>query len=217
MNSKTIRLLLWAGGLGAAIYFAGDMLCYGGWGSGQVSFAERMSRVALWRLHLCSISAPVGTGLYVLGVFGLWFCCRRASPRLAALMVASLYADFLFGGLWHGMGGPLGFAIQRCGLDSSAVEEIRKLIGILRNVCGYSGIIGFGIWIFLTLKKQVGVPRWTVFFCPLITLWLRGLMVYVPAPVGLPLSGGWGNISFLVWFAVLALTSKDVSKEGGTA
>jgi hypothetical protein len=30
MNPRRTRLLLWAGGLGAAIYFAGDMLCYGG-------------------------------------------------------------------------------------------------------------------------------------------------------------------------------------------
>jgi len=115
------------------------------------------------------------------------------------------------------MGGPLGFAIQRCGLDSSAVEEIRKLIGILRNVCGYSGIIGFGIWIFMTLKKNCGVPRWTVFFCPLITLWLRGLMVHVPAPVGLPLSGGWGNISLMIWFAVLAITYREAFVKGGSA
>jgi hypothetical protein len=45
-------------------------------------------------------------------------------------MLVSLYADFLFGGLWHGMGGPLGFAIQHCGLNNGAVEEIRKLMVI---------------------------------------------------------------------------------------
>jgi hypothetical protein len=128
-------------------------------------------------------------------------------------MVAGLFIDFLFGGLWHGTGGPWGFAIQHCGLNSGAVDEIRKLVGILMNVCVYSGIVGFGIWIFLTLKKKCGVPRWPVFFCPLITLWLRALMVHVPAPVGLPLAGGWGNISFMIWFAVLALTYKDWGSE----
>lgn len=107
------------------------------------------------------------------------------------------------------MGGPLGIAIQYCGLDSGAIGEIRKLMGISRNVCGYSGIIGYGIWIFLTLKKKSGLPRWAIIFCPLITLWLRALMVHVPAPIGLPLAGGWGNISHMVWFAVLALTYKD--------
>jgi hypothetical protein len=216
MNSRKIRLLLWTGCMGAAIYFAGDMLCYGGWGSGQVSFAERMARVALWRLHLCSVTAPAGTGFYLLGALGLWFCCRRAAPRLAALMGGSLCIDFLFGGLWHGMGGPLGFAIQHCGPSNGAVGEIRELMAISRNVCGYSGIIGFGIWIFLTLKKKTGQPGWTVLLCPLITLWLQSLMVHLPAPVGLPLAGGWGNISHMIWFAVLALTYKDLSKEGGS-
>lgn len=133
MNSAKVRLLLWAGCIGAAIYFAGDMLCYGGWGSGQVSLAERMARVALWRLHLCSVTAPVGTGFYLLGVLGLWFCCRRAAPRLAALMGVSLCTDFLFGGLWHGMGGPLGFAIQHCGPGSGTVGEIRELMAISRK------------------------------------------------------------------------------------
>jgi hypothetical protein len=115
------------------------------------------------------------------------------------------------------MGGPWGFAIQHCGLNSAAVGEIRKLIGILMNVCGYSGIVGFGMWMFLTLRKKCGVPLWTIVFCPLITLWLRGLMVHVPAPVGLPLAGGWGNISHMIWFAVLVLTYKEASIEGGSA
>jgi hypothetical protein len=102
-------------------------------------------------------------------------------------------------------------------LNSTAVSEIRKLIGISMNVCGYSGLVGFGIWIFLTLRKKCGVARWTIVFCPLITLWLRGLMVHVPAPVGLPLAGGWGNISHMIWFAVLALLYRNSSINGGSA
>jgi hypothetical protein len=38
-------------------------------------------------------------------------------------------------------------------------------------------------------------------------------MIHLPAPVGLPLAGGWGNISHMIWFAVLALTYKDWGSE----
>ena len=203
------RSLLWLGCLGAALYFAGDMLCYGGWGPGHFSPAERMVSVALWRLHLESMTEPVGTGLYLLGVVGLWHSCRRAAPRIAMVMLVALSAQSLFGGLWHGSGGPLGFAIQSCGIDSAAVVEIRKMMGMASQVCAVTGLPGFAIWIVLALRRTAGVPRWSVVFVPVFTLWLRGLVATVPAPFGLPLAGGWGNISFMVFFAVVALTYQE--------
>lgn len=71
------------------------------------------------------------------------------------------------------------------------------------------GWIGLAIWLFLTLKKQSGVPRWTAFLCPILTFWLRFPMFYVPAPLGFPLVGGWSNIRFAIVIAVLALTYND--------
>jgi hypothetical protein len=38
---------------------------------------------------------------------------------------------------------------------------------------------------------------------------LYKVLAYVPAPLGMPLSGGWGNVVQAVWFTVLALTYKD--------
>jgi len=64
MNSIRIRLLLWSGCLAGVILFAGDMLFYGAWGSGRSFTPENrnnvMANVALWRLHLGSITGPVG-------------------------------------------------------------------------------------------------------------------------------------------------------------
>lgn len=40
-----------------------------------------MANVALWRLYLGSITGPVGTGFELLGMLGLWYCCRRAAPH----------------------------------------------------------------------------------------------------------------------------------------
>jgi hypothetical protein len=213
MNTTKIRLLLWAGCLGAIILFAGDMLYYGAWGSGRAYLSNDlwnsiMTSVPLWRHHLGSITGPVGIGFRLLGLLGLWFCCRRAAPRLAAVMLFFFYMNALFSVLQHGIFGPMGFVMRSCGPKSAAVNEIWKLNDLLGKPQLVGWLVGSVVWIFLALKKKAGVPRWVVLFCPLITLWLRGLMVLVPAPIGLPLSGGWGNISHLIWFAILTLTYK---------
>lgn len=219
MNTRKIQLLLWAGCLGSAILFAGDMLFYGKWGSARGLSDDVwntiMASVPVWRHHLGSITGPVGGGLWLLGVIGLWSCCRRAAPRLAAVMLASLYAFNLFGILQHGIYGPMGFVLRYCGASSDAVVQISKLEGILLTALTFTYYGGIAIWIILTLWKKAGVPRWTVLLCPaLITGRLEFLVVNVPAPLGFPLYGGWGNIVDMIWFSVLALTCKYGQKGG---
>jgi hypothetical protein len=220
MNSSKIRLLLWAGCLGAAILFAGDMLFYGEWGSARVwspdYFLSMMAKVAPWRLHLGSITGPVGVGFWLLGAVGLWFCCRRSVPWLAMVMLASMCIMELLTLLQHGIFGPTGFAIRFCGRNSDAVAQIFKLNNLLIILMTYFAYIYAAIWIFLTLRKQSGVPRWTVLLVPLITNRLEKVAFWVPAPLGLPLWDGWSNVVLALWFAVLALTYKDESKEGGS-
>jgi len=220
MNSTKIRLLLWSGCLGAVILYAGDMLYYGRWGSaGGLSddvWNSIMAGVPVWRLHLGSLTGPVGGGLGLLGVVGLWCCCRRAAPRLAAAMLAFLFVDCVFAVLQHGIYGPMGFALRYCGAGSEAVVQITRLESMLLLVMKYSYYAGVATWIFLALWKKAGVPRWTVLFCPaLITGRLEALVVYVPAPLGFPLYGGWGNIVDMIWFAALALTYKHEQRKLG--
>jgi hypothetical protein len=129
------------------------------------------------------------------------------------VMLAGLSAQFLFGGLWHEGGAPLGFAIQYCGINSSAAVEIRRLMGAAARVCAATGLIGFGIWIVLTLKGAAGVPRWCAIFAPVFTLMLRNVVASVPSPLGLPLAGGWGNISFMLFFVAIALTYRQQGDE----
>jgi hypothetical protein len=222
MAAKKTKWLLWAGCLGAAILFAGDMLYYGKWGSARGLsddvWNSVMAVVPVWRHHLGSITGPVGGAFCLLGAVGLWTCCRRRAPRLAAVMLAFLYTFHLFGVLQHGIWGPMGFALRFCGAASEAAAQITKLDGLLRTVMTYTYYAGVAIWIFLALWKKAGVPRWTVLLCPaLISGRLEPLLVYVPAPLGFPLSGGWGNIVDMVWFLVLALTYREASVKGGIA
>jgi len=171
------------------------------------------------RFSLGSITDPVGIGLELLGLLGLWFCCRRAAPRLAAVMLALLYAFNLFGVLQHGIFGPLGFALRHCGPDSGAVAQMFKLDALLTSntTVGWIGIMGALIWIFLTLRGKASVPRWTVLLAPLITFRLEKIVFLVPTPLGLPLWDGWYNFVVALWFAVLALTYKEKEAESHDA
>jgi hypothetical protein len=222
MTSRKTRLLLWAGGLGAAILFAGDMLYYGRWGSASGLsddvLKSIMAVVPAWRHHLGSITGPIGGALWFLGAVGLWACCRRAAPRLAAVMLVFLSTSGFFGVLQHGIYGPMGFVLRYCGVSSEAIVQIAKLDHTLGTVMTYAYYAGIVIWIILSLWKKAGVPRWTVLLCPvLITGRLKPFLVYVPAPLGFPLYGGWGNIVDVVWFAILALTYGKASIEGVSA
>jgi hypothetical protein len=213
MNSSKIRLLLWAGCLGGLILFAGDILFYGEWGSARVwsheYFLSMMAKVAPWRLHLGSITGPVGVGFWLLGAVGLWYSCRRAVPWLAMVMLACISIMALLTLLQHGIFGPMGFAIRFCGPNNDTVGQIFKLNDLLITLMTPFAYIYAAIWIFLTLWKKSGVPRWTVLLVPLITNRLEKVAFWVPAPLGLPLWDGWSNVVLALWFAVLALTYKN--------
>jgi len=170
MNTNKIRWLLWAGCLGAAIVFAGDMLYYGEWGSArgvtEKYWDTMMASVPLWRHHLGSITGPVGLGFGILGMLGLWFSCRRAAPLLASVMLAFFYVDGVFSILQHGIFGPIGFAMRYCGPKSEAVAQMFKLNDLLGKPQLVGWLVGSVIWIFLVLRKKAGVPRWTVLLHP---------------------------------------------------
>jgi hypothetical protein len=120
-----------------------------------------------------------------------------------------MYVTELSGILQHGIFGPLGFTLRFCGQNSDATTQIVKMNDILSSSQMIIGWVGLAIWLFLTLKKQSSVPRWTAFLCPILTFWLMFPMSYVPAPLGFPLVGGWSNIRFAIFMAVLALTYND--------
>jgi hypothetical protein len=221
MTQSKTRLLLWSGCLGAAVLFAGDMLFYGEWGSARLwsheYFLSMMAKVAPWRLHLGAITGPVGVGFWLLGAVGLWHCCRRSVPWLAMVMLACISIMGLLTLLQHGIFGPMGFAIRFCGRNSDAVIQILKLNSQLITLMTPFAYIYAAIWIFLTLRRQSGVPRWTVLLAPLITNRLEKVAFWVPAPLGLPLWDGWSNVVLALWFAVLALTYKSQEIESQIA
>ena len=210
MNSKIISLLLFSGCLAGVVFFVGDILFRGDWGSGRSFGPDRvynvMASVAVWRLYLGSFAGPVGIWLEILGMLGLWYCCRGAAPGMAAVMLVSLITFDIFGISPHGQYGPIGFALRYCGSDGDAVRHIERLNSIMTAVATAFLVGGFASWIFLTLRKQTGVPSWTVVFCPIFTMWLEYALVYVPAPIGFPLVVGWKSLSFAIFFSVVALT-----------
>jgi hypothetical protein len=156
-------------------------------------------------------------GFWLLGAVGLWFCCRRAAPQFAAVMLASMCIMELLTLLQHGIFGPMGFAIRSYGDNSDAVAQIFRLNNLLITLITPFTYIYAAIWIFLTLRRQSGVPCWTILLVPLITNRLEKVAFWVPAPLGLPLWDGWSNVVLALWFVVLALTYKGQEIESQIA
>jgi hypothetical protein len=217
MSSVKIRVLLGCGVLAGLVFFVGNMAFLGTWGSGYSYNEDRvfnlLARVPAWRLYVGAISGPVGIWLELLGMLGLWCCARQRGPRLAALMLVCLYTFEIFGIVPHSEYGPVGFALRFCGSDGDAVRHLMQLGKMLTVFAGVFSVVGFLIWIGLTWTHRTGVPRWTILFCPIISGWLRHVLVFVPAPIGFALVAGWVNLAFALFFAVVALTYRRVEKE----
>ncbi len=208
MNPRLVRLLLWCGFLAGVVFFAGDMALLATTGSGRAYNQDRvfnlLSRVPIWRVYAAAIAAPVGVWLELLGMFGLALGCRPAAPRWALAMLVCLYTFDIFGLAPHSAYVPIGFALRSCGSDGEAVRYILLLTNLLSLVAFGFFALGMAIWILLTLVGRSGAPRWTVFFCPLVTHWLRYVLVSAPAPFGFALIAGWSGLASALFFAVVA-------------
>ena len=123
-------------------------------------------------------------------------------------MFFCMYAAYLFIILQHGNAGLRGFALHYQSDETAA--QIRHLSATFGPGQGILMLIGFGTWIFLTLKGKSSLPRWAAILPILITV-LGGLLSFVPAPLGFTLRAGWAGIESAIFWTILALTYKVTS------
>lgn len=183
-------MLLWSGFVGSLILFAGDMLFYGGWGT-FADIPRTLANTASWRLHAGSLTGPLGMAFIIPAVFGMWYCQRATYPHAAAIMLGSLYLMCVLGTLQHGIFEPAGFVLRYAGPKGAELAQIWRLNNMLVTIQIAVFVLGSVIWCFLTFRTPRIVPRWTILFCPLLTGSLQSAIRLTPAPLGLPLAGGW--------------------------
>jgi len=203
----TTRFLALAGLLGALTMFTGDMLFYGGWGSGADLLANLPSQVAarspnqLMAGGLLAIPAGLGFLGGAVHVYG------RVSPGWRIAVTAPLLALFVAAIATHAIWGAFAIAL------ATGSHALSAVVGRYLDLCFLVATVlavpaALSLLIACVLGRTTW-PRWMSLANPtLLYLVLQGAR-WLPAPLGAPLLGGAFNLAFALFFTLSLATSQE--------
>jgi cytochrome c oxidase subunit IV len=206
LSSPQPRLTALAGLAGAAAMFAGDMLFYGQWGSGEAARAES--------LHLVATAAPsrlmLGGLLSVLAGLGYLAGAVHVLQRLkvgrllAGVTIGLLVAVLVVSIATHAVWGAFALAV------ASGSEPARVMVGRyldLYFLIGESLALPVSLLLLgLTITGRTLWPRWVGLFNPGLIYLVLSTATWWPAPLGAAVVGGAFNLAFGVFFLVSLAT-----------
>jgi hypothetical protein len=208
------RLAGLAGIAGALLFFSGDMLLNGHWGSGG-NFREGAVRM----LHECSqmrllvggLLGPVAGCLCILGFWHVRQNLVGRSPMLGRVVFFALAATMVAVSAVHALVAPLALARRYSdahgGTGQELLEALRNYYGLTYGIAKGPAYLGAILLLLLVVMGKSSYPRWTALanFGPLLLL--EPLTYRVPAPLGAPLVGGFESLCLTLFFLVSVLST----------
>ncbi len=215
-SSARIRRLTGLCGLaGALLFFAGDMLFYGHFGSGANFSASIVTHASDARLYSGGLVGPFAACLCILGFWHVYLNTKASNPILARLILACFSVLMVFGNamhtLWTARDLALKYCYQQSALCSDLAASVKSYWSLAYNLGAIPGYLGAILLLLLVLFRRTDYPRWTAFFNPAILIIVASLAVYVPAPLGAVFVGGSDNLSIAAFFFVSLLTTWNTS------
>lgn len=213
-SARARKLTGLAGVIAGLLMFSGDMLFYGHWGSGA-NFHQGMiatvRQACDQRLFTGGLIGPVAACLFIVGFWHVFLNLEPRAPAAARVVFLSLSAFMVGGSAVHALWTPYGLALKYCyGQEapcSQLIEVIRSYWTAAYKLTAVPAYFGFILLIALVLVGRTRYPRWTVIANPAILLLLEPLAERGPAPWGAVLSGGFTNLSFVVFFLISVATT----------
>jgi hypothetical protein len=197
------------------LFFAGDMLFYGHWGSGagfHDGMLETVRNASLARLFAGGLVGPFAACLCILG---FWHVCANVRASYAAIGRATLVLFvvlMVFGSAVHTLWTARGLALKFCYASDDAgcrslLPAVNAYWNLAYNIGAIPGYAAALLLLGLVVLGKTCYPRWTALANPAVLLLLSPLADKVPAPVGAVLVGGFTNLSIAVFFLISVLTT----------
>lgn len=212
-----MQALFGLGGLGGVLWYVGDLLFYGYFGSGAVSgpaMTDAIVGMPSKFLEISGLLGPLGAMCCLAGVVGLY---RAARPgRLAGGICLLLALLFVFWGATHLLfaGRAIALHADRAAPASLAVVAYWAEVQGLLQLAAYPAAIGALVLVGL---KRTRLPRWTALAnFGLLTL-AEPVARLLPAPLGAPIVAGFSNLAVAVWFAVSAAACPPAERDAPAA
>ena len=214
-STRNRRLAGIAGLCGALLFFAGDMLFYGHWGSGagfHQGLISTVTNASLPRLFAGGLVGPVAACLCIVGFWHVYLNVRPAQARLGQVMLVAFVVLMVFGSAVHTLWTTRGLAIKYCyGSDDlgcrALIQSVNSYWDLAYNLGAVPGYLGAVVLLALVLLRKTWYARWTALANPAALILLSPLADRAPAPFGSVLSGGSTNLSIATFFLVSVCTT----------
>lgn len=214
-STRNRRLAGITGLCGALLFFAGDMLFYGHWGSGagfHQGLIDTVMSASLPRLFTGGLVGPMAACLCIVGFWHVYLNVRPAQARLGKVMLVAFVVLMVFGSAVHTLWTTRGLAIKYCyGSDDAGcralVQSVNSYWDLAYNLGAVPGYFGAILLMALVLLGKTWYPRWTALANPASLIFLSPLVDRAPAPFGSVLSGGFTNLSIAAFFLVSVCTT----------
>jgi hypothetical protein len=213
------RLTGLAGVVGALLFFVGDMLFYGHWGSGA-TFHEGMLRVlregSLMRLFIGGLVGPVAACFCLIGCWHVRQNVAGRSPFLGQIVFLALAATMVIGSAVHALWVPRGLAMKYSDALAGVAPELSTALKnywyLAYQMAEVPAYIAAILLLILVLWGKSHYPRWTALANFGVLSLLAPLAERMPSPLGAVLVGGFTNLSIALFFFVSVISTwKDPS------
>ncbi len=191
---KKIMIL---GIVGTLLMYGGDMLLY--FTSENVGLEDLlvvMKGISSWRIIIGGIIGPLAAFFYAFGFYGIYTKLNKGIGRKIYLMTFLL--ALFFAGAYHSQFGNLALMSK---ISEEALMKTWDYSTYLFNIVVSLYLIGTIIYIYMVARGRSGFQKKVLFFNPLVIFILGTFLQEVLVqPYLILISGGWFNITFLIYF-----------------
>lgn len=213
-SDRARRLAGLTGLAGALLFFTGDMLFYGHFGSGA-NFAQGMlatvTQASQARLFAGGLIGPVAACMCIAGFWHVYLNIRPSSRFLGRVVLVAFSVLMVAGSAVHTLWTAKGLALKYCSGQGAPCSDLlaatKSYWTLAYNLGAVPGYIGAVLLVGLVLLRKTWYPQWTVIANPALLILLSPLATRVPSPVGAILVGGFANLSIAVFFLVSVATT----------
>ncbi|HJZ63204.1 MAG TPA: DUF6796 family protein [Candidatus Acidoferrum sp.] len=213
-SDRSHRIAGLCGIAGALLFFIGDMLFYGHFGSGtnfSAGLINTVTHASDARLYAGGLVGPFAACLCILGFWHVYLNTRSASPFLAGAILVCFSVLMIFGSAVHTLWTSRGLALRYCYAQSAPcsdlVASIKSYWSLAYDIGSIPGYLGAILLLGLVLFRRTNYPRWTVLANPAVLILISPLASYIPAPLGAIFFGGSTNLSIASFFLVCLLST----------
>jgi hypothetical protein len=226
MNANNLsRFMGICGVVGATLFFVGDMLFYGHWGSGASARSGMLAAVRDSDASQLFMGGWLGLPAACLCLLGCWHLRQHIVGRTrlgADIVFASFAATIVQWGAVHELWAAQGLAMKFAGPGATEPSELASMLkqywAASANILQTMAYVPAVTLIVLTIAGKTDYPRWMVLANFGLLALLEPLASYIPAPLGAPLAGGFSNLALAVFFLAATLSTwslREIEQRAG--